>query len=243
MIHYYDSIIQETLDVLGSAGEVFPADPAKAWASVPSQPLILEQEKKLELGRAPAPSVEYTLMTGRELAGGNLVRIIGPDLHGITGQSGCFGEIVMLQVEGLDGNDPFSQIKRLEHMKYKLALDGYMARISAEQNRKNIRVGKEAFRRGISLERIGNAAISAYMKNPMIKGAQVIYLTEDMGRFARLTRLARQTDDITNAMNKLKDYFTMDCSHCGLKAIWDTVEGMRELPHSRLGLGQGKEQV
>ena len=45
MIHYYDSIIQETLDVLGSAGEVFPADPAKAWASVPSQPLILEQEK------------------------------------------------------------------------------------------------------------------------------------------------------------------------------------------------------
>lgn len=242
MIHIYDSIIQETQDVLGTAGDVFPVVPAMAWTMVPVQPLILEQEKRMELGRPPNPGVEYTLMTGEELSGGNLVRIIGPDLQDITGRGGCFGEIVLLKVEGLDGADLFSQIKRLEHMKYKMAFDGYMARISAEQHRKNIRVGKEAYKRGISLEKVGYATINAYLKNPAIKGVQVIYLTEDAGYFARLTGLAKKTADVTNAMNKLKDYFTMDCRHCGLKPICDTVEGMREL-HQKQIEGSGKEQV
>lgn len=232
MINFYDAIIEETLAVLGGAGRCFPASAGHAWQDVKLQPLILEKEAALELGRPPALSVEYTLMSEIPLAGGDQVRLIGPELSQLCGTSGCFGKIVLLQVDGIGEEDPFSQIKRIEHMKYRMAFDGYMTRISTQQHRENIRISKEAVRRGISLERIGCAMIREYRKSPLVKGAQVIFLTEDQGCFEPLLALAKRTSEVTDALNKLNHYFTMDCQHCGIKPVCDAVEGIREL-HKR----------
>ena len=234
MIHFYDSIIQRTQEVLGTAGNVFPAASGQEWPAVSIQPLILEREKQIELGREPNTGLEYTLITEADSEQEDSVRLIGPDLYQMGCTEGCFGKIVFLKTTGINETDPFRQIKQLENMKYKMAFDGYMTRMSAEGHRENIRISKTAANHGISLERIGYSIIKEYKKNPLVKGVQIVFITADKGYFPQLLSLAKEADAVTNAMNKLKDYFSMDCQHCGLKPVCDTVEGMRELHQKQL---------
>ena len=78
---YYDKLIHRALEALDGACET-AIDPGEvlSWKQTDGNPLVLESESALELGRYPLPGVEFTMMSGSGLVDRDLIRIFGPDI-------------------------------------------------------------------------------------------------------------------------------------------------------------------
>ena len=64
-------------------------------------------------------------------------------------------------------------------MKYHVYPEGYMMRVSPENQREQVRVSKQAVKRGISFRAIGNNFIKKYKENKLIDHVCVIFVTGD----------------------------------------------------------------
>ena len=100
--------------------------------------------------------------------------------------------------------------------------------VSRRDMLEQIRVSKKAVKNGVTFSDYGSSLIKAYLKFPMVKSVQIIFIT-DFDRFNELGMICDKVRQTTDALNHILDNVLLDCNTCNLKSICDEVEGMKEL--------------
>ena len=228
----YNSLIRETRSLIdGLPAKSWAYDPKSAWATDSSSELVLQKDAAFELGASGKGSANFVLFTSNEeMVKEDKVMLIGRDLRDI--RSDCdFARIVLLRIGVLDDEDEavYRTLKDIEFAKYHVYPRGYMVRISPESYREQVRVSKDALRRGINFKALGMNYIEAYKKDPNVLSATVIFLTDSAADYAALRAMAKKSADVTGTLTHIFEGLSTDCSVCALKDICDEVEGMKEL--------------
>ena len=228
----YNALIKETKALLAQGSpKSWPYNPARTWTDIGSSELVLQKDAAYELGASGKGSANYVLFTSSpELVDKDQVLLYGQDLREIKGDVD-FARIVLLRVGVLDDDDEqvYRILKDIEFAKYHVYPEGYMVRMSPESYREQVRVSKQAVRKGISFEAIGNSYIQAYKKDPNVLNATVIFLTAPVFDYKAMKDNAKKAHDITDTLTHILEGLSTDCSVCALKDICDEVEGMKEL--------------
>lgn len=212
-------------------GKTWDYNPRKSWADLGASELILMSEAAYELGANGLGSANYVCVTSDpELVSKDQVILYGPDLNKIK-KDNPFARIVLIRGGVFDGDDDdvYRALKQIEFSKYHVYPDGYMVRMSPENYREQIRVGKKAVKKGISFEAIGNRYIDEYKKDPNVVNVTVIFITDPDFDYATLTENAKKADKLTATLCHIMEGLPTDCTVCGLKDVCDEVEGMKEL--------------
>ena len=210
---------------------VWEYKPGDAWKDIGSSELVLQKDAAYELGAMGKGSANYVLFTSSpELVSKDQILLYGADLGEIKGEVD-FARIVLLRVGLIDGDDEavYRTLKDIEFAKYHVYPEGYMVRMSPESYREQVRVSKQALKKGISFKNIGANYITAYKKDPNVLNATVIFVTAPGFDYGAMKKLAKKANDVTGTLTHILEGLPTDCSVCALKDICDEVEGMKEL--------------
>lgn len=231
----YNSIIEKTEALLGaSAPKCYEYSEDKAWEDAGSNQLIMMKDSAFELGGDGKPAVNYSCVTTGGFVEKDEIVVYGRDLSEI-GESSPFARIAIVEVaplqgEGEDDTEPvFREIQDIDFVKYHVYPKGYMGRTSSDSFREQVRISKEAVRKGISFEKVGCDYIRKYKENPNIKAVKLIFVTAADAKYDELLKNARTVADITKTLSKILEGMPTDCHSCNLKEICDEVEGLKEL--------------
>ena len=228
----YNSLIKESNSLLEKGRpRVWEYRPGDAWKDIGSSELVLQKDAAYELGAMGKGSANYVLFTSSpELVDKDQILLYGADLGEIKGEVD-FARIVLLRVGLIDGDDEavYRTLKDIEFAKYHVYPEGYMVRMSPESYREQVRVSKQALKKGISFKNIGANYITAYKKDPNVLNATVIFVTAPGFDYGAMKKLAKKANDVTGTLTHILEGLPTDCSVCALKDICDEVEGMKEL--------------
>ena len=228
----FNSLFKDTQTLLeGSAAKVWPYRPGEEWKDIGNSELVLQKDAAYELGASGRGSANFVLFTSDPaLVAKDQTILCGKDLREIKGDCD-FARIVLLRIGVLDDDDEavYRTLRDIEFSKYHVYPKGYMVRISPESYREQVRVSRDAVRRGISFRALGASYIAEYKKNPNVLSATVIFLTDPAADYAALKALAKKSADVTGTLTHIFEGLPTDCSVCALKDICDEVEGMKEL--------------
>lgn len=228
----YNSLIKESNSLLEKGSpRVWEYRPGDAWKDIGSSELVLQKDAAFELGAMGKGSANYVLFTSSpELVDKDQILLYGSDLSEIKGEVD-FARIVLLRVGLIDGDDEavYRTLKDIEFAKYHVYPEGYMVRMSPESYREQVRVSKQALKKGISFKNIGANYITAYKKDPNVLNATVIFVTAPGYDYGAMKKLAKKANDVTGTLTHILEGLPTDCSVCALKDICDEVEGMKEL--------------
>lgn len=228
----YNSLINSTNEILSKGrARTWRYTPGKAWKDIGSAELVLQSDAAYELGAMGLGSSNYICTTtDASLVNKDQIILYGPDLREIRKDT-PFARIVLLRVGVLDGEDEevYRALKDIEFCKYHVYPEGYMVRMSPESHREQVRVSKQALRKGINFEAVGNRYIEAYKKDANVLNVTVIFVTDPSIDYAALLENSKKADAITNTLTHIMEGLPTDCSVCQLKDICDEVEGMKEL--------------
>ena len=228
----YNSLIKESNSLLEKGRpRVWEYRPGDAWKDIGSSELVLQKDAAYELGAMGKGSANYVLFTSNpELVDKDQILLYGADLGEIRGDVD-FARIVLLRVGLIDGDDEavYRTLKDIEFAKYHVYPEGYMVRMSPESYREQVRVSKQALKKGISFKNIGANYITAYKKDPNVLNATVIFVTAPGFDYGAMKKLAKKANDVTGTLTHILEGLPTDCSVCALKDICDEVEGMKEL--------------
>ena len=228
----YNSLIKESNSLLEKGRpRVWEYRPGDAWKDIGSSELVLQKDAAYELGAMGKGSANYVLFTSSpELVDKDQILLYGADLGEIKGEVD-FARIVLLRVGLIDGDDEavYRTLKDIEFAKYHVYPEGYMVRMSPESYREQVRVSKQALKKGVSFKNIGANYITAYKKDPNVLNATVIFVTAPGFDYGAMKKLAKKANDVTGTLTHILEGLPTDCSVCALKDICDEVEGMKEL--------------
>lgn len=228
----YDSIIAETMEkVSAKTYKKYSYDRNSAWKLLDNTEFIMQRDAALELGGMREPSVNYTCVTTDSDISEDEILVVGKDITEING-SISFARVIILKTSDLgeetDSEKAFGTIRNLDFVRYHVYPEGYMVRVSASSNLEQVRVSKDALKRGISFSRVGSSYISKYKELPEVKKVRVIFIT-DKELVESLVPNADKVDKITRTLTKILDGMPTDCGHCSMKAVCDEVDGLKEL--------------
>ena len=228
----YNSLIKESNSLLEKGRpRVWEYSPGDAWKDIGSSEMVLQKDAAYELGAMGKGSANYVLFTSSpELVDKDQILLYGADLGEIKGEVD-FARIVLLRVGLIDGDDEavYRTLKDIEFAKYHVYPEGYMVRMSPESYREQVRVSKQALKKGVSFKNIGANYITAYKKDPNVLNATVIFVTAPGYDYGAMKKLAKKANDVTGTLTHILEGLPTDCSVCALKDICDEVEGMKEL--------------
>lgn len=232
----YNSIIRKVEELTGSStGRSYAYDPGHAWEDTGSFELVMLRDAAFELGGGDKPAVNFTCVTtNSQLVERDEIIVCGPDLGELKGDS-PYARIALLRVGDIESDDEddteqaFRAIQAMDFVKYRVFPKGYMIRTSSESDREQVRLSRDALKGGISFERVGNAFISQYKKDPNVLAVKLLFITAPDADYATLQKEAKTVRDITMSLSKILEGMPTDCGSCNLKSICDEVEGMREL--------------
>ncbi len=227
----YDHIIAETRARLsGMTARRWDYDETSAWRDMGASELVLLRDAAFELGGSGKPSANFTCVTTDErLVPRDEVLLCGRDLTELQGDV-PFARLAFLLSDGIgDDEAAYQAIRDMEFVKYHVFPEGYMVRVSSESNREQVRVSRRALARGVSFRAVGAAYIRGFHKNPHVRRAQLIFVTDDGAAVAELARTAKKVDGVTRTLTRILEGIPADCGSCSLKPVCDEVEGMREL--------------
>ena len=228
----YNSLIKDTAGALqGKTPKRWAYTGHNSWKDLGSGELVLQKDAAFELGASGRGSANYVLFTSSAgFADEDEILLYGKDLSEIHGDCD-FARIVILRVGMIDGDDEkvYRTLKDIEFAKYHVYPEGYMLRMSPESHREQVRVSKQAIRRGISFRALGENYIAAYKKDVNVISAKVIFITDPSVDYKVLTGIAKKSTDVTGTLTHILEGLPTDCSVCSLKGICDEVEGMKEL--------------
>lgn len=228
----YNSLIKESNSLLDKGSpRAWEYRPGDAWKDIGSSELVLQKDAAYELGAMGKGSANYVLFTSNpELVDKDQILLYGADLGEIRGDVD-FARIVLLRVGLIDGDDEavYRTLKDIEFAKYHVYPEGYMVRMSPESYREQVRVSKQALKKGVSFKNIGANYITAYKKDPNVLNATVIFVTAPGYDYGAMKKLAKKANDVTGTLTHILEGLPTDCSVCALKDICDEVEGMKEL--------------
>ena len=221
----YDAIINATRDAAGGAKRL-PERPA--WPDLGRSELVMQRDAAFELGGSGCPSVHYTCVTTSALPGGEGVFLLGRDLPELKKDT-AFARIVVLQTEEISEDDEgHDMIRSMEYVRYHVFPTGYMVRVSSTSYEEQVRVSKDAAKRGINFAAVGAAYLEKYRAVKGVKAAQIVFITDE-AVVKTLQPNAKKVEDITKTLSHILDGLPTDCSHCTLKPVCDEVEGMKEM--------------
>ena len=228
----YDNMIDVTMDALShSEGKRVAAASVSAWKCLENSEFIMQRDTGLELGSAPEPSVNYTCVTTSSKVTEDEILIYGKDIGEISGGCG-FARVVILETEDLgeetDEEKAFQAIRNLEFVRYHVFPEGYMVRVSSQSNQEQVRISKDALKKGIDFASVGAAYINKYKAVPGVKNVRIIFIT-DSKLVKEILPNADKIDAITKTLTHILDGMPTDCGHCSMKSVCDEVEGMKEL--------------
>lgn len=226
-MNLYNSLINQIKNLLPEeSGKRFSYEKPKLKKGDKNQILFLN-ETAFELGGSQTHCVS-TMAVSSSMEFDNSVLLYGKDLYEL--KKDCeFGKIVLLQIEDIDEETAFDTIKEIELVRYNYSPEGFMTRASALSMREQIRISKDIVKKRISFKDYGNALIAEYLKHPIVKSVQIIFITDFGNKFDELYMTADKIKSTTSALNHILDNVMFDCSTCNLKEICDEVEGMKEL--------------
>ncbi len=228
----YNSLITEAKGYYEHLPQkVWDYDPRGLWPSNESSELVLQKDAAYELGASGKGSANFVLFTSNgDLVNKDQVILCGKDLGEIRGDCD-FARIVLLRIGVLDDDDEavYRTLRDIEFSKYHVFPTGYMVRISPESFREQVRVSRDAVRKGINFRALGNNYIQAYKQDPNVISCTVIFLTDPAANYTELKALAKKSADVTGTLTHIFEGLPTDCSVCALKDICDEVEGMKEL--------------
>ena len=228
----FNSLISDTRALLENGSpKVWTYRPGDEWKEIPNSELVLQKDAAYEMGASGKGSANYVLFTSSpDFVNEDRVLLYGPDLKDIHGDCD-FARIVLLRVGVLEGDDEkvYRTLKDIEFAKYHVNLEGYMIRMSPESYREQVRVSKQAIRKGINFRQIGNSYIKAYKQDENVLNATVIFVTQPGFDYAAMKTYAKKASDVTGTLTHILEGLPTDCSVCSLKGICDEVEGMKEL--------------
>ena len=238
----YNGTISEILGRINAhAPRSWEYEPARAWADNGQNELVLGRDAAYELGGGNLPASNCTCVTtDASLVPEDKIILVGPDLGEIRADS-PFARIALLHVNDISGDDQeaFRTIRDMEFVKYHVFPAGYMMRVSPESGREQVRVSRQAIKRGISFQNIGDSFIKKYKENKLIDHVCLIFVTGDKALCKELAETGKKVDAITLTLNHIMDGLSTDCSTCSFKTVCDEVEGLKEL---HFGLAQGQSQ-
>ncbi len=232
----YNNVIRQAEGLGGSsAPRRYSYDPARAWADSGEFELVMLRDAAFELGGSGKAAVNFTCVTtSRDLVDRDEILLFGPDLGELKADSD-YARITLLRVGDIESDDEddteqaFRAIQNMDFVKYRVFPKGYMIRTSSESSREQVRVSRDAVRRGISFERIGDDFIRQYKQDPNVLAVKLIFLTAPDADYAGANKCAKTAHDITMSLTKILEGMPTDCGSCSLKPICDEVEGMKEL--------------
>ncbi len=228
----YNSTIREVAARLAEAKHrSWPYEPSRAWRDLGQNELVLTRDAAYELGGSGNPASNFTCVTtDASLVPEDSITLVGPDL-GEIGADCPFCRIVMLHVNDISGDDQeaFRTIRDMEFVKYHVFPEGYMMRVSPENQREQVRVSRRALKKGMSFRNIGNSFIRKYKEKGLVDHVGIYFVTGDRQLCKELADTAKKVDTITLTLNHIMDGLATDCSVCSFKPVCDEVEGMKEL--------------
>ncbi len=228
----YDNMIDVTMEALSHfQGKRVSGDLTKAWKCLENTEFIMQRDAGLELGGAPEPSVNYTCVTTSGKVTKDEILIYGSDIGEIAGGCG-FARVVILETEDLgeeaDQEKAFQAIRNLEFVRYHVFPKGYMVRVSSQSNQEQVRISREALKKGIDFSSVGASYIAKYKAVPGVKNVRIIFIT-DSALVKEILPNADKVDAITKTLTHILDGMPTDCGHCSMKPVCDEVDGMKEL--------------
>ena len=226
----FDSLIKEVSELIEPYSRTeFSYKKEFSWEDVGHNQVILQKETLFELD-----GVGFNLLTSSNID--DSVVVVGQDLQELK-ENSKFARICFIEFEEQEEiQKTYNLIRKIEYTKYHFFPDGYMIRTSSKAHKESVRVSKNAVKKGIDFQKIGNLLINKFKENPSVKGVKVVFVTEATVDFSKLESLSRKNHEITETLNQVMNNLTFDCDTCNLKAICDEVEGMREL-HFKSSMG------
>lgn len=238
----YNSIIEKIEGLIGDSVQPkrYEYDPNKCWEDVGGNQLVMMKEAAYELGGDNKPAVNYACVTSGDYVDKDEILVYGKELNEING-SVPFARIAVIKVKELNGENEedtetlFRAIQDIDFVKYHVYPKGYMIRSSTDSFREQVRVSKEAVRKGVNFEQVGNLYIKQFKKNPDIISVKLIFVTSDGADYGEMKKDAKKVRDITKTLSKILEGMATDCHTCNLKDICDEVEGLKELHFGKEG--------
>lgn len=231
----YNGIIKSTEELLcGSSGTAWAFDVSRTWPDAGKNELVMQREAAFELGGSGHPAITYACVTTDDsILERDEVVLCGPDLGNLKADS-SYARIVVITANDIGEADAaYNAIRELEFVRYHVFPRGFMMRALPEDNREQVRISKDAVKRGISFRTVGFDFIRKFRENPAVKNVRVIFVTDPKAPFSALGNNAGKVSDITKSLSTILEGLPTDCATCNLKDICAEVEGMRELHFSQ----------
>ncbi len=202
----------------------------ECWAELKNSTVLMLRDTAFEL-----KGIGFNLVT--ENSFNDEIILVGKDIAEIKKDT-PFSRVCIISVSPeAEEQELYKLIRKIEYVKYRFFPEGYMIRSSSDSQKEAVRVSKKAVKEGISFENIGSLLIKKLKNIPEVKAAKVIFVTEEGADYKLFQKIARKSDDITKALNHIMNTVSFDCDSCGLKAICDEVEGMKEMHFKVTGNG------
>lgn len=201
--------------------------------------LLLRRDMAFELGGGTLPAISVlAFTTSGKLVSDSASFLCGQDISHIQGNV-PYARVTLIQLsDEFLGQDIYEQgiydvLRRIDFVRYRLRIDGYLMRISSAKEREVVRIGAKAREEGLTFSAVGQCFLQGYLAEPEVRAVQTYFITLPEFNYELLRTLAKTTEGITESLNHIYETINMDCSSCGLKAVCDEVEGLKELHFSR----------
>ena len=229
-MEFFDSLIKGALELTLGLSEInYDYEPDNPWTDAGCNQVILQKHTAFELS-----GTGFNLVTSAPVKDG--ITVIGSELSDIKKDFG-FTRISIVQIDEQESEQKaYNLIRKIEYVKYHYFPDGYMIRTSSRSHKEAVRVSKDAVKRGISFQKVGNLLINKYKENPAVKAVRVIFITAPEADHKSFEAMAQKNNSITETLNHVMNSVNFDCDSCNLKPICDEVEGMRELHFKNKGM-------
>ena len=229
-MNFFDPLIKQALEFTQGLAEVnYDYNADKAWKDAGTNQVILQKHSAFEIS-----GTGFNLVTSSDVTDG--ITVIGNELSDI--KKDCkFTRVTILQIdEPEEQQKTYNLIRKIEYVKYHYFPDGYMIRTSSRSHQEAVRVSKDAVKKGISFQNVGNLLINKYKEIPEVKGVKVIFITSPEADHRAFEDMAHKSNSITETFNHIMNSVNFDCDTCNLKPVCDEVEGMRELHFKNKGM-------
>lgn len=229
-MNFFDPLIKQALEITQGLAEInYDYNVDKAWKDAGTNQVILQKHSAFEIS-----GTGFNLVTSSDVTDG--ITVIGNELSDI--KKDCkFTRVTILQIdEPEEQQKTYNLIRKIEYVKYHYFPDGYMIRTSSRSHQEAVRVSKDAVKKGISFQNVGNLLINKYKEIPEVKGVKVIFITSPEVDHRAFEDMAHKSNSITETFNHIMNSVNFDCDTCNLKPVCDEVEGMRELHFKNKGM-------
>lgn len=225
----FDLEIQKTIESLAGFQRKELAK-VKPWPITEKPSFLMERESVLELGGYPRKSTCLIgATTNLELVNRDQISCYGDlELFNKAAKHISFGIVILLNIQEPKPEMVYEEVKNLQYSFYKMHMENIMLRSSLQQLQVNLRLGKQAFKKDVTLEQIGSTIVSKYRELPNVKHVQVAFLLGEELPYGLINACAEKNTEILLALNNMIDREGLSCGTCGLKEICNEVEGLRQ---------------